>query len=119
MDNLFFITCGGRTIHPAEWLGQPILADVLKELVEEFDIVLVDAPPVLPVPDSVILASVVKHTIIVYQVGVTGRESVRRAIASLQNAGSVIVGMVLNGVRASWTSSPEFFQYRRYYGKHE
>lgn len=119
MDNLFFITCGGRTIHPAEWLDQPILANVFKEMVEEYEIVLVDAPPVLPVPDSVILASVIKHTIVVYQVGVTGRESVRRAIASLQNAGSVVVGMVLNGVRTSLVGSAEFFQYRRYYGKHE
>ncbi|MBI3987073.1 MAG: polysaccharide biosynthesis tyrosine autokinase [Lentisphaerae bacterium] len=119
MDNLFFITCGGRTVHPAEWLSQPMLKDLIREWMAAFDLVLVDAPPVLPVPDSVILASIVKQTMIVYEVGETARESVRRAVASLQKAGTVIKGMVLNGLRASWANNPEFFHYRTFYGRRE
>lgn len=117
MDNLYYITCGGRTIHPAEWLSQPILAGLIEEWKAAYDIVLLDAPPTLPVPDSVILSMVVRQTILVYQVGVTPRESVRRAISALQNTGATIAGIVLNDLRPSSADDAEFYQYRHYYGR--
>ncbi len=119
MDNLFFITCGGKTIQPAEWLGQPIFGELVKEWMAAYDLVLIDSPPVLPVPDSVIAASVIKHTVLVFQVGVTARESVRRAINFLKNAGTTIDGIVINDLRASWMDSADFYHYRIYYGRKE
>lgn len=119
MDKLFFITCGGRTIHPAEWLGQPIFANLVNEWTAEYEVVLIDAPPILPVPDSVIIANAVKHTLLVYQIGVTARETVRRAITALQNTGTTLVGIVINDLRASWADHAEFFHYHTYYGRKE
>ncbi|MFC1454344.1 polysaccharide biosynthesis tyrosine autokinase, partial [Verrucomicrobiota bacterium] len=119
MDNLFLLTCGGRTIQPAEWLGQPIFANMVKEWMAAYDLVLIDSPPLLPVPDSVIVASVVKHTILVFQIGITARESVRRAINFLKNAGTTIDGMVINDLRASWMDTADFYHYRVYYGRKE
>lgn len=119
MDNLFFITCGGRTIQPAEYLGQPIFGDLVKEWMAAYDLVLIDSPPLLPVPDSVIVASVVKHTVLVFQIGITARESVRRAINFLKNAGTTIDGIIINDLRASWMDPADFYHYRVYYGKKE
>ena len=119
MDNLFFLTCGGRTIQPAEWLGQPVFGETIREMSAEYDLVLIDSPPVLPVPDSVIAASVIKHTILVFQVGVTPRESVRRAINFLKNAGTTIDGIIINDLRASWMDVTDFYHYRVYYGRKE
>lgn len=119
MDNLFFITCGGKTIQPAEWLSQPVFADLVKEWMAAYDLVLIDSPPLLPVPDSVIVASVVKHTILVFQVGITARESVRRAINFLKNSGTTIDGIVINDLRASWMDPTDFYHYRVYYGRKE
>lgn len=119
MDNLFFITSGGRTIQPAEWLGQPIFGELVKEWTAEYDLVLLDSPPVLPVPDSAIAATVIKHTILVFQIGVTNRESLRRAINFLKNAGTSIDGIVINDLRASWMNTADFFHYRIYYGRKE
>ena len=119
MDNLFFITCGGKTIQPAEYLGQPIFRELVKEWMAAYDLVLIDSPPLLPVPDSVIVASVVKHTILVFQIGVTARESVRRAINFLKNAGTMIDGIIINDLRASWMDPADFYHYRVYYGKKE
>lgn len=119
MDNLFFLTCGGRTIQPAEWLGQPVFGELIKELSAEYDLVLIDSPPVLPVPDSVIAASVIKHTILVFQIGVTPRESVRRAINFLKNAGTTLDGIIINDLRASWMDMTDFYHYRVYYGRKE
>jgi capsular exopolysaccharide synthesis family protein len=119
MDNMFFITCGGRTIQPAEWLGQPVFKDLVKEWMAAYDLVLIDSPPILPVPDSVIVASAVKHTILVFQIGVTARESVRRAINFLKNAGTTIDGIVINDLRATWMDTADFYHYRVYYGRKE
>ncbi|MBI2439803.1 MAG: polysaccharide biosynthesis tyrosine autokinase [Lentisphaerae bacterium] len=119
MDNLHFITAGGRTIQPAEYLGQPIFGELIKEWGAEYDLVLIDSPPVLPVPDSVIAAQVVAHTILVFQIGVADRESVRRAINFLKNAGTTIDGLVINDLRATWMKTADFYHYRTYYGKKE
>ncbi|MDO8465869.1 MAG: polysaccharide biosynthesis tyrosine autokinase, partial [Gallionella sp.] len=119
MDNLFFITCGGRTIQPAEYLGQPIFGELVQEWMAAFDLVLIDSPPLLPVPDSVIVASVVKHTILVFQIGVTARESVKRAINFLKNAGTTIDGIIINDLHAAWLDQADFYHYRTYYGRKE
>lgn len=119
MDHLFFITAGGKTIHPAEWLQLPAFHQLLKEAKEEFDVVLVDGTPVLPVPDSVIIGQVADQVILVYQVGVASRESLRRALKSLRNVGATVSGLILNDVRSSWAEGADFHHYRGYYGKPE
>ncbi len=119
LDHLFFITAGGRTIQPAEWLSLPTFKQLLEEVRKEFDIVLVDGTPVLPVPDSVIIAQAVDQVLLVDQVGVASKESVRRALKSLQNVGGTVAGLVLNDVRSSWAEGADFHHYRGYYGKPE
>lgn len=118
-ENVFFITCGGRTIQPAEWLSLPVFEATVKEWEAEFDVVLIDGTPILPVPDSVIMSAVVRHVILVFQAGVTQRDSMLRAISLVQKAGAEISGLVLNDLRASWSASPDYFHYRGYYGRPE
>ena len=118
-ENLFFITCGGRTIQPAECLSLPVLEATVKEWEAEFDIILIDGTPLLPVPDSVIMSAAIGKVILVYQAGSTQRHSMLRAISLVENAGAKIPGLVLNDLRASWTVSPDYYHYRRYYGHPE
>lgn len=118
-ENLFFITCGGRTIQPAECLSLPVFEATVKEWEEEFDIVLIDGTPLLPVPDSMIMSRAVGKVVLVYQAGVTQRHSMLRAISQIKNTGAKILGLILNDLRASWTVSPDYYHYRRYYGSPE
>ncbi|MFH0880467.1 MAG: polysaccharide biosynthesis tyrosine autokinase, partial [Lentisphaerota bacterium] len=69
LDHLFFITAGGKTTQPAEWLSLPAFEQLLAEVKNEFDLVLVDGTPVLPVPDSSIIAQSVDQVLLVYQLG--------------------------------------------------
>jgi len=117
IDNLFFLTSGGKTMQPAEWLSLPTFQTLLEEVREEYDIVLVDGTPVLPVPDSVIIAQSVDQVLLVYMVGVASRESIRRASNSLENVGGKIAGLILNDVRSSWAEGADFRHYRGYYGR--
>ncbi|NCC49608.1 MAG: polysaccharide biosynthesis tyrosine autokinase [Spartobacteria bacterium] len=117
IDNLFFITSGGKTVQPAEWLSLPAFNTLLDEVRGEYDIVLIDGTPVLPVPDSVIIAQSVDQVLLVYMVGVASRESIRRASNSLRNVGGKIAGLILNDVRSSWAEGADFRHYRGYYGR--
>jgi capsular exopolysaccharide synthesis family protein len=119
IENLFFITCGGRTLQPAEWLSQPMFETMVQEWESEYDVVLIDGPPVLPVPDSVIISAVVKNVVLVYQSGSTQRDSMLRAISLITTTGAKISGLVLNDLRATWSAGPDYFHYRGYYGKPE
>lgn len=116
MDNLSFITCGSRTTQPAELLAQPMFDLLLNEWNEEYDLVILDTPPVIPVPDSIILAEKIRRVVLVYQQGMTARQMTQRAIVNLQTTGAEIIGIVLNDLRSYWVDQTEFYRYKMYYG---
>ncbi len=119
IENISFITCGGRTIQPAEWLAQPVFQTFIRECENEFDVILVDGTPILPVPDSIIMASAIGKVALVYQAGSTQRDSMLRAITLINNTGAQIAGLILNDLKASWGSTPDYYHYRGYYGRPE
>jgi Mrp family chromosome partitioning ATPase len=119
LDNLSIITSGGIAAQPSEWLANERMGTFLEEVREEFDYILVDSPPVLPVPDGVILGRRVDAVVLVYQLGNTTRESMRRAVVSYNQTNAKIAGLILNDLQAEWAAGGEFFQYRFYYGREE
>lgn len=80
----------------ARLLNRPQVAHVLGELAARTDIVVVDGPPVLPYADALSLASRVDRVILVTQADRTQRGRLERAKDELENAGAVILGVVLN-----------------------
>ena len=100
MENLSFITSGTLPPNPAELLGAAPMGSLIKELAEEFDVVLFDSPPVLPVTDAAILASQVDSVLLVYQAGRAGRGVLKRAKSHLEAVRADIRGVVLNNITA-------------------
>jgi len=90
--------------------------DVIEALEQEFDVVLFDSPPVLPVTDSAILASKADGVIIVYQVGRTSRYALNRAKIQLENVDAKILGVVINNLKAEFIEDVTPYQRYRYYG---
>ncbi|MDX6286413.1 MAG: tyrosine-protein kinase [Frankiales bacterium] len=88
--------CGPTPPNPSELLGARTMAQTLKELEDRFDLVIVDAPPLLPVTDAAVLASLCSGAIIVVRHGKTKREQVRRAVEALRSVDTAIYGLVLN-----------------------
>ncbi len=119
LDNLTIITSGGVAAQPSEWLASERMAHFLKEVRDQFDYVLVDSPPVLPVPDGMILGRMVDGVVMVYQLGQTTRESMRRALVNFRQTEANVAGIILNDLQSEWAAGGEFFQYRFYYGKDE
>ena len=84
------------------------LNTIVAELKEKFDIVIVDAPPILPLADMNLLASIADMLLIVVRSGVTPQDVIEKALKSL--APSVRAGVILTGYGA--TSDVRYMQER-------
>jgi capsular exopolysaccharide synthesis family protein len=95
---LSILQTGPTVVYPSEALGSTAMVSVLKQAAEIADVVIIDAPPVLPVTDPVVLAAFVDGTILVCRWGRTSMhaaEATRLAMERTQG-GSDVVGVVLN-----------------------
>ncbi|HKQ98256.1 MAG TPA: polysaccharide biosynthesis tyrosine autokinase [Candidatus Polarisedimenticolia bacterium] len=108
LENLHILTAGALPPNPSELLSSPLFNDFLVEVASRFDVILIDAPPVLPVTDAAILSTRVDGVILVYQLGRIGRAALKRAKVHLDNVRATIRGIVLNDVKAEVSSyTPE------------
>ena len=84
---------------PAELLASERFARLMDQLREQFDYVLIDAPPVLLVTDPLLLASSVDGIVLVVRSGVTTKNVMKRLRTVLQKPNVKALGYVLNGLR--------------------
>jgi receptor protein-tyrosine kinase len=91
------VLSSGRTPpNPAELLKSHSMSAVLKELRADYDIVLIDAPPLLPVTDAALLASQADGAILVVRHGKTTADQVRAAAERLTSVGAEPAGVIFN-----------------------
>ena len=110
LANLSVITSGHRLPEsPAELIGSKAMQDLLVMARAQFDVVLLDLPPILPVADSLVLAPLVDGVILVYQVGRISRGALLRAKTQLESVGAKLLGVVLNHVKPEVKSDPQYY----------
>ncbi|MFI6788158.1 polysaccharide biosynthesis tyrosine autokinase [Nonomuraea sp. NPDC050383] len=95
---LFVLPCGQIPPNPSELLGSQGMRQLLAELTAHYDIVIIDAPPLLPVTDAATLSALCDGTILVARYGRTRQEHVVRAVELLTSINARLVGTVLNFV---------------------
>lgn len=118
LDNLKVVTSGVLPPNPAELLATEKMENLLKKLQEDFDIVIIDSPPIIAVTDATILSTKVDGTLLIVYAGQTERDAIKRAITMLNSVSSRILGIVLNGfdVRGIY-GSYYYYYYHHYYGE--
>jgi len=99
---LFFIPAGPLPMAPAELVGSVRMRQALADLRGQYDFVIVDTPPVLPVTDAVVLATMADTVVLVVKGHATPRELVRDARDRLAMAGARLLGVVVNNVDLAW-----------------
>ncbi|MDR7002196.1 CpsD/CapB family tyrosine-protein kinase [Neobacillus niacini] len=109
--NLFVLSSGPIPPNPAELLSSMAMEVFLENALEEYEMVLFDAPPVLAVTDAQILANKCDGTILVVSSGKTEKDKLEKAKELLEAAQSKIVGVVLNNKKIDSKSN-----YYYYYG---
>lgn len=85
---LTLLAAGRTPPNPAELLQSQQMAGLVDQLRQAFDIVLIDAPPLLPVTDAALLASIVDGAILVVRHGKTTADQVRTAVDRLEGVGA-------------------------------
>ena len=113
-DNLNIITCGHLPPNPSEFFNSQHIVDLIAEFEANFDLVIFDCPPILPVADAVLIGPKVDGVVMVYQVGKVGRTPLLRAKTLLENAQAHIVGVVLSNVGAEYSGDYQKYQYYKY-----
>lgn len=94
-SQLFILPAGRIPPNPSELLGSDKMRSLIHELSEEF-MVIIDAPPILPVTDAVLLSNSVDGVVLVASIGKTQREHLREASNNLKQVSATIIGLVLN-----------------------
>jgi receptor protein-tyrosine kinase len=98
VPNLSVLTSGAIPPNPAELLQSQTMAEVLTQLRRSFDVVIVDAPPLLPVTDAALLAAQSDGALLVIRHGKTTKDQVRNSMERLAAVDGRALGVVLNMV---------------------
>ena len=95
VDGLWLLPCGPLPPNPAELLSSPRLQALLAEASAQYDLVVVDSPPILGLADTPLLSSVAVGTLMVIEAGKTRTRAASEALGRLRQAGANVVGALL------------------------
>ena len=111
MENLHVLTSGPIPPNPSELLGTKRMETLLESFRDQYDTVIIDAPPVGVVTDAAILATKVDGLIFVTAAGQTDVDTIKRSKELLENVKANILGVVLNKVDVQ---SRDYYKYGYY-----
>ena len=121
VPNLSVLTTGPLPPNPAEMVGSKRMRELLEGAHSDFDLLVLDSPPVIAVSDGVSLAAQCDGVILVVRVGAIPQAVVRRAVEQIETVKGRILGVLLNRVdlRRDGYYSEYYRYYRSYYGGEE
>tara|TARA_B100000676_G_scaffold102913_2_gene102680 strand:+ start:1166 stop:3469 length:2304 start_codon:yes stop_codon:yes gene_type:complete len=118
VDNLKIISSGVVPPNPSELLGSKKMDDFIDKVKTNFDIILLDTPPLIAVTDAFIVAKYVSKFILVVRASVTQKGALERSLDNMSNVNHNVDGVVFNGVDSSNTYGGGYYYqyYQNYYG---
>jgi capsular exopolysaccharide synthesis family protein len=117
-ENLSIITAGIFTPNPAELIASQKMVQHIEYFKKRFDIIFFDTPPVFAVTDATLLGTKVDGVLLVIKAHHTDKEIAMRAVASIQNIGVKVWGVVLNDINLTHRySSYGYYKYYYHYYK--
>ena len=110
---VWLMSSGSRPPNPGALLGSKRMRDVIDKMKDQFDHVLIDSCPLVPMSDSLILSALVDGVVLVVLAGETPRNVVRDSVVHLVRAHANTLGIVLNRVDMK-NSDYAYYFYRHY-----
>ncbi len=111
--SLYVLPSGRIPPNPSELLGSQHMQTLLADLERSFDVVICDAPPLLPVTDAAILAKQTSGAIVIVSTGRTTTHQLSSAIEALDTVGARVAGLVMT---MTPTKGPDSYGYGYGYG---
>lgn len=96
VPNLWFLSSGTAPSNPTEVIGSKAMAVTLKFLAGQYDLIVLDSPPLLAAADASILATLVDGVVMVVRAGKLHEDVVRMAQQQVENVGGRVIAAVLN-----------------------
>ena len=114
LEDLDILPTGFSSRRAADLIGRR-LPEILEDAGNEYDLIVVDSPPILGFPEPLQMAAAVDGVVMVARAGETSRKTVGSALSTLQRVRANVVGLVLNSVTSNMSDS---YRYYGYYGKY-
>jgi len=122
VENLYLLPSGTLTPNPVEIISSEANRQLVERLKSEFDILLFDSPPLIPVTDATILASEMADIcLLVVRSGETKRELAQKGQELLDRVDANLFGVVLNALdyMKRYGSYYYYYHYHYYYSEAE
>ncbi len=116
--NLSILPAGHIPPNPAELLSLPVVSTMFQELQQQFDLVLIDTPPVNIVSDPLTFPAEVAGCILAVRQNFTDHRELRKALISSEMTGMNILGFVFYGEKLKQGRYYGQKYYRKYYGNY-
>ena len=94
--NVTLLSSGTMPSNPADLLCSPRMASLLNALCQSFDLVIIDAPPIVELSDAPILSRLVEGTLLIISTNQVTRKSAKTALKRLRSAGANVVGAAMS-----------------------
>jgi capsular exopolysaccharide synthesis family protein len=114
VPDLFLLGAGRIPPNPSELLGSKAMRSLLADLSRDA-VVLIDAPPLLPVTDAAILAKIGDGALVAIKAGSTTVDELGRALDNLRRVEGRILGTILNQVPTRGAGASQYGYYGQYY----
>lgn len=108
---LYVLPSGRTPPNPSELLGSAAMSKMLAQITEQFDIVLIDAPPLLLVTDAAVLSKLTGGALLVAASGRVKRNELAAAVRALESIGSKLFGLIVTMLP---TKGPDSYGYGQY-----
>jgi receptor protein-tyrosine kinase len=95
-SGLHLLSSGPKPPNPTEILQSKLTHDLITRLRDRYDMVIIDAPPLLPVADAAVLSTVADGVILITHSGRTTREQLKEAVNRITQVGGHLYGVVVN-----------------------
>lgn len=115
IDRLSVISAGDLPPNPAELLGSMKMTTILDKVRELSDIVILDAPPILPVADATILTKHADGVLLVIRPGQTKIAAARQSVETLRRLNAHLIGVVINGINQKSSRYSYYYKNSDYY----
>lgn len=119
-NNLSLLCSGGRSRSPTQLLEDPKFGQLIDHLKRQYDLVVIDSPPMGAVTDATLIAAHTDEVVYVCRFNHAARKHIRLYTRALLDGKNEILGIVLNGMstrRIEYYSSYRYYRsYKKYYG---
>ena len=116
IPNVSLLTSGPLPPNPAELVASQRMHECLEAAMQDFDLVLLDSPPVASVSDALTLSAQCEGVMLVVRAGQVPQAVIRRTVEHIEAVRGRILGVVLSSVNMS--RDGEYYDYYRYYARY-